>query len=101
MSIVCLMLPLGVIGVFIFVIIHTYPEKVSVLTIIAFSLLITMTVVGWIWAFSASYYSRWEDCDAKCCSAESNCFLKSHTNYPCCCLKRNGKYPCYNEDVDP
>jgi hypothetical protein len=101
MSIICLILPLGTIGVFIAVIIATYPQPVSVLTIITFSILIAMTSVGWIWAFFSSYYWRLEHNDAKCCCAESDrckkccshlswC-LKPYQNYPCCCLKEDGK----------
>ncbi|UJR18456.1 hypothetical protein I4U23_005361 [Adineta vaga] len=53
-SFFCVIIPLTPIGVFIFLILWLYPQVLSVLTIIAFSLAITMTCGGWLWALSSS-----------------------------------------------
>lgn len=115
-SMICCLLPLSTIAAFCLVIWKTYPEAVTVLTIITFSLLITMTCGGWLWAVYQSW-SKWRNYEGKClhyiltccktcccccspqrykkcCSPLGRCFSccfrccsKPYKNYPCCCVR--------------
>jgi hypothetical protein len=91
-SIFCAILPLLPIAAFILLIIWESPEVVSVVTIIAFSLVITMTCGGWIWAVYSSSPGCCFDASScyKTCFSNSRWWLKTYKHYPCCCLG-NGK----------
>jgi hypothetical protein len=64
-----------------------------VLTIITFSLLITMTCGGWLWAVYSSFSTPESSCTAPRCL--TNCYSKLH-----CCFKSYPYYPfCCNKDT--
>jgi hypothetical protein len=93
MSICGIIWPLSTIIVFILIIIWTLPEAISVLTIITFSLLITMTCGGWLWAVYSSFSTPESSCTAPRCL--TNCYSKLH-----CCFKSYPYYPfCCNKDT--
>ena len=87
-SMLCVVLPLMVIAAFIWVIYDAHPQKVSLLTILTFSLLIFMTCGAWIWAIIKSFKIAKPNDQCCKCGSKLKCCLQPYDYYPCCC-------PCY------
>ncbi|CAF1426036.1 unnamed protein product [Adineta steineri] len=91
-------IPLSVIGVFIFVNFQVRPEVPTLLTIISFVLLLIMTCGGWIWAVYTSFAessganrNRLKNCctklvGLKCCQYMLGWCIEPYEHYPWCCI---------------
>ncbi|CAF1474691.1 unnamed protein product [Adineta steineri] len=111
-SILCIILPACTIVAFILVstLLIQAPERPSVLTILTFSLFITMTAGGWGWAVYTSWSRRLKSSQPWSCTKGSfvkdNCsflnyFINSYPLYPFCCFGKSQKYLCCDGDISP
>ncbi|CAF1508429.1 unnamed protein product [Adineta steineri] len=105
-SILCIILPACTIVAFILVstLLIQAPERPSVLTVLTFSLFITMTSGGWGWAVYTSWSRRSKSPQPWCSTEPSfvkkhcsflNYFITSYPLYPFCCCGESEKFSCF------